>query len=212
MSEIQAKASCLAEAMERYLGHYTGREPRRRATWAAMEAEATARGSLRLRCAASWYAADLAMRAGQLAEAENHARLALDLIDACTRAHLPRLRIGLAFGSVIAVRMLPDPRQAILFVGYADPETPGGRLKASSPGETFVFSAAAGEVTRNCEVQEFDLTAHANREALLAEATLIRPPDRTYSWFGKRGQHSEHLGYMLAELQHLQRVHPGARG
>ena len=48
-------------------------------------------------------------------------------------------------------------------------------------------------------------------EALLAEATLTRPAERTYSWFGKRGQHSEHLGYMLAEMQHLQRAHPGAR-
>jgi ring-1,2-phenylacetyl-CoA epoxidase subunit PaaC len=48
-------------------------------------------------------------------------------------------------------------------------------------------------------------------EALLAEATLTRPADRTYSWFGKRGEHSEHLGYMLAEMQHLQRAHPGAR-
>jgi len=48
-------------------------------------------------------------------------------------------------------------------------------------------------------------------EALLAEATLTRPSDRVYSWFGKRGQHSEHLGYMLAEMQQLQRTHPGAR-
>jgi ring-1,2-phenylacetyl-CoA epoxidase subunit PaaC len=48
-------------------------------------------------------------------------------------------------------------------------------------------------------------------EALLAEATLTRPSDRVYSWFGKRGQHSEHLGYMLAEMQQLQRAHPGAR-
>jgi ring-1,2-phenylacetyl-CoA epoxidase subunit PaaC len=48
-------------------------------------------------------------------------------------------------------------------------------------------------------------------EELLAEATLTLPSDRTYSWFGKRGQHSEHLGYMLADMQHLQRAHPGAR-
>ena len=38
--EIQAKASCLAEAMERYLCGYTGREPRRRATWAQLGAAA----------------------------------------------------------------------------------------------------------------------------------------------------------------------------
>lgn len=46
---------------------------------------------------------------------------------------------------------------------------------------------------------------------LLAEATLERPRDRPYSWFGKHGQHSEHLGYMLAEMQYLQRTYPGAR-
>jgi len=45
----------------------------------------------------------------------------------------------------------------------------------------------------------------------LAEATLQRPKDRPHSWHGKRGQHSEHLGYILAEMQHLQRTYPGAR-
>jgi Cft2 family RNA processing exonuclease len=75
----------------------------------------------------------------------------------------------------LAMRMLPDERQAIFFVGYADPGTPGGRLKAARPGETFVFSASGGEVTRNCEVQEFDLTAHANREALLDFACELSP-------------------------------------
>jgi ring-1,2-phenylacetyl-CoA epoxidase subunit PaaC len=47
--------------------------------------------------------------------------------------------------------------------------------------------------------------------AVLAEATLDRPADRPYTWFGKRGEHSEHLGYLLAEMQYLQRAHPGAR-
>ena len=51
----------------------------------------------------------------------------------------------------------------------------------------------------------------ARMKPLLSEATLERPIDRPYTWFGKRGQHSEHLGYMLAEMQHLQRAHPGAR-
>jgi ring-1,2-phenylacetyl-CoA epoxidase subunit PaaC len=51
----------------------------------------------------------------------------------------------------------------------------------------------------------------ARIDAILAEATLERPPERAYSWHGKRGQHSEHLGYMLAEMQHLQRTYPEAR-
>jgi ring-1,2-phenylacetyl-CoA epoxidase subunit PaaC len=48
-------------------------------------------------------------------------------------------------------------------------------------------------------------------DEILAEATLLRPKDRPHSWHGKRGHHSEHLGYMLAEMQHLQRTYPGAR-
>jgi ring-1,2-phenylacetyl-CoA epoxidase subunit PaaC len=48
-------------------------------------------------------------------------------------------------------------------------------------------------------------------DEILAEATLERPRDRPHTWFGKRGEHSEHLGYMLAEMQYLQRAYPGAR-
>ena len=48
-------------------------------------------------------------------------------------------------------------------------------------------------------------------ESILAESTLKRPADRPHAWHGKRGQHSEHLGYILAEMQYLQRAYPGAR-
>jgi len=75
----------------------------------------------------------------------------------------------------MALRMMEDPRQAIFFVGYADPNSPGGRLKATKPGETFLFSPTAGKATRRCEVQEFDLTAHATREALLDFAGRVSP-------------------------------------
>ena len=47
-------------------------------------------------------------------------------------------------------------------------------------------------------------------EALL-EATLTRPADtKRYVPEGKRGVHSEHLGYLLGEMQSLARQHPGA--
>ena len=75
----------------------------------------------------------------------------------------------------LAARMIGDERQSIFFVGYADPDTPGGRLKAARPGETFVFSPSAGRVTRHCEVQDFDLTAHANREDLLDFVGQVSP-------------------------------------
>jgi ring-1,2-phenylacetyl-CoA epoxidase subunit PaaC len=47
-------------------------------------------------------------------------------------------------------------------------------------------------------------------EEVLKQATLQHPADAPYPWHGKRGQHSEHLGYLLAEMQALHRAHPGA--
>lgn len=49
-------------------------------------------------------------------------------------------------------------------------------------------------------------------EPVLAEATLTRPADGGWSPRGGReGRHTEHLSYLLAEMQVLHRAHPGAR-
>ena len=44
---------------------------------------------------------------------------------------------------------------------------------------------------------------------VLAEATLAIPADAAFRSSGKRGVHSEHMGFILAEMQHLQRSFPG---
>ncbi|HVR36959.1 MAG TPA: MBL fold metallo-hydrolase [Methylomirabilota bacterium] len=75
----------------------------------------------------------------------------------------------------LALRMAGDERQAIFFVGYADPTTPGGRLKAAPPGEPFLFSPGGGELTRRCEIGDFDLTAHANRDELVDFVGRVAP-------------------------------------
>jgi len=45
--------------------------------------------------------------------------------------------------------------------------------------------------------------------AVLDEATLGLPPDSAFVSTGSRGVHSEHMGFILAEMQHLQRAYPG---
>ncbi len=52
---------------------------------------------------------------------------------------------------------------------------------------------------------------HSNVAAVLIEATLEKPGDDWMDSGGKQGRHSEHLGVLLAEMQHLQRSHPGAK-
>ena len=108
----------------------------------------------------------------------------------------------------LAVRMAGDDKQSIFFVGYADPSTPGGRLKASKPGETFVFSPGAGRVTRQCDVQDFDLTAHANREDLLDFVGQVSPRtillghggDDSRKWFEEQ-IHARHPKIKIVQPQ-----------
>lgn len=44
---------------------------------------------------------------------------------------------------------------------------------------------------------------------VLAEASLPMPAHTAFVSTGKRGVHSEHMGYILAEMQQLQRAYPG---
>ncbi|MCD6051627.1 MAG: Cft2 family processing exonuclease [Verrucomicrobia bacterium] len=93
----------------------------------------------------------------------------------------------------LAARMAGDENHAIFFVGYTDPETPGGRMRVAKKGETFVFSPSAGEVTLNCEMDAFDLTAHANRDELLDFVGKVEPrtvilghgDDEARAWFAQ---------------------------
>ena len=60
-----------------------------------------------------------------------------------------------------------------------------------------------------------DLTAiemqwRENVAAVVAEARLELPGDQWMASGGKQGKHTEHFGFLLAEMQHLQRAYPGA--
>ena len=75
----------------------------------------------------------------------------------------------------LAWRMAPEERHAIHFVGYAAPDTPAGALRAGTIGEPVVFNEAGEKLTRRCELQAFDLSAHANREDLVEFALRVNP-------------------------------------
>lgn len=52
---------------------------------------------------------------------------------------------------------------------------------------------------------EWDATVNA----VLERASLTRPADSWSQSGGRTGQHSEHLGHILSELQYMQRTYPG---
>jgi ring-1,2-phenylacetyl-CoA epoxidase subunit PaaC len=50
---------------------------------------------------------------------------------------------------------------------------------------------------------------HQEMALILSEARLQAPPDSPFRSDGKRGQHSENMGYLLTDMQYLQRTFPG---
>lgn len=108
----------------------------------------------------------------------------------------------------LALRMMGDERQAIFFVGYADPDTPAGRLRAAPRGQPFIFSPAAGEVTCECEMEAFDLTAHAQRQDLLDFVGEVEPRvvflghgnEASRTWFAEQ-IHARHPRIKIVQPQ-----------
>ena len=52
---------------------------------------------------------------------------------------------------------------------------------------------------------------HQKVDEILELATLEKPEDGWMQSGGKQGEHTEYLGYVLAEMQHLPRMHPEAQ-
>jgi ring-1,2-phenylacetyl-CoA epoxidase subunit PaaC len=48
-------------------------------------------------------------------------------------------------------------------------------------------------------------------KALFTEANLELPTERWHHSGGRQGRHTEHMGFLLAEMQYLQRAFPGAK-
>ncbi len=68
---------------------------------------------------------------------------------------------------VLASGLLGHARNTIAFVGYCDPDTPGGQLLASKPGDDFLFKAANVKTKVKAHIERFELSGHADREELL---------------------------------------------
>ena len=66
-------------------------------------------------------------------------------------------------------------------------------------------AAATGLGPRWSELHDAWLDA---MRPLLAEACLAPPPDSAFRSEGRRGRHSEHMGYIVATMQHLHRAYP----
>jgi predicted metal-dependent RNase len=61
-------------------------------------------------------------------------------------------------------------------VGYSDPETPAGKIKAASHGDLVNLRAKGGQAyPLKCRVECFDFSGHATRSALIDYARTLNP-------------------------------------
>lgn len=75
-----------------------------------------------------------------------------------------------------AKRILASSDHSLIFVGYADGETPGGRiLEAQQGGSVRMVANEEYEMPINCEVHRFDFSGHAPRDQLADYAIACDP-------------------------------------
>ena len=80
-------------------------------------------------------------------------------------------------------------------------------------GELFIPAGYEIELAKNGIAVDTGLLKQSwlqKISVVFEEATLQLPADRFMQTGGKQGVHTEHLGYILAEMQSLQRTYPGA--
>ena len=68
--------------------------------------------------------------------------------------------------NIFARRLVGVPQHSILFVGYADPESPGGILRSAKIGDSVSLDPDEPSQTVRCHIEQFQFSAHASRESL----------------------------------------------
>jgi Cft2 family RNA processing exonuclease len=70
----------------------------------------------------------------------------------------------------IAASLLPHANNGLCFVGYCDPDSPGGELLENRDKGTFFFNTLDYNAPIRASIDQFDLSGHADRNELLEYA------------------------------------------
>ena len=74
-----------------------------------------------------------------------------------------------------ARRVLENPNHTIIFVGFADPASPAGKIKAAQPGDTVVLDPDLDPLKLKCHVEQFAFSGHSTRETICNYLKSVTP-------------------------------------
>ncbi|MBC2605558.1 MBL fold metallo-hydrolase [Pelagicoccus albus] len=101
---------------------------------------------------------------------------------------------------MVASTLLASTRNTICFVGYCDPDTPGGKLLDTKPGQTFLFDVLDYQCPVLAKVDRFEMSGHADREEILEFALAAEPKSIVLThgdpgardWFSQQLEAADH--------------------
>lgn len=96
--------------------------------------------------------------------------------------------------NAFAAKFIDNPRNAVAFVGYTDPLSPGYRLRTAKAGEKVKLSPDLPAVELRSRIESFDLSAHATREQIAEYVEKVKPKkllmvhgeEPSQAWFSAR--------------------------
>ncbi len=77
--------------------------------------------------------------------------------------------------NVFARRIVEEPLHSIFFVGYADPVSPAGILKAAKQNDPVQLDEDEPAQKLRCNVESFQFSAHASRESIIDYVRKLAP-------------------------------------
>lgn len=75
--------------------------------------------------------------------------------------------------NTFARRVIEDPKHSTFFVGYADPASPAGILRAAKQGDEVSLDPELPPQRVRCHIEAFQFSAHASRESLVDYAARV---------------------------------------
>ena len=85
------------------------------------------------------------------------------------------MMIPKTLSNVFARRLIENPQHSIFFVGYANPESPAGLLRDAGTGGEVALDSEKPPQRVRCNIEQFQFSAHATREALVEYAKKFAP-------------------------------------